>query len=520
MRDHAPFCRCCAAYKEWEGVLALLTVPEDPPDHTPPVTPTPKPTSPQADIPIHSLGNVESATLVLRGRAHEGLGDFPSAVECYKQALLCDVYCEEAWSHLTQHHALTEGEELALLDAMPFKSQCSVSEEEMLRLLYAESRQHLRKAAPSPASSAHLEPLLSSSDMLCGRANRHLQHLNIDACYELTSCLMERDPYHSAAILLHVACCVEKKKTEELFSLGHALVNSAPNSALSWYVVGCYYLSINKHQSTRKYLTKAITLQPNFGHAHIAFGLSFATEGEHDQAISAFSSAARTMKGSHLPLLYLGMEYHQTGVVETSTRFMKSAFDLCPHDPYLLQEIGYIIGSMGTYPKAERYFRQAVLQLQGMDPNMTLPAWGALYNNLGHVLRKQGKLDEALQAHHNALQLDRASPSSLTAIAFVHLLREEFASAIEHASQSLLHRRGDQFTLEVLHSAMQEVGGRPFLDPLPPDLSDINEGAELCEAKMVLRPHPQQQQQHNKEGKMVHRPHPQQQSEAVAMNTD
>lgn len=429
--------------------------------------------------------------MILKGRSHEGLGDLPSAVECYKQALSCDVYCEEALDRLSQHHVLTGEEERGLMAAMPFKAQCSILEEDMLRTLYARKLQHSSKNQPEPALSGAALPLANSLDVLYGIANRHLQLLNVEGCYEITSKILERDPYHSHTLLIHVVCCVEKRRLEELYSLGQALVNIAPNSALSWYVVGCYYLTISKHQSARKYLTKAITLEPNFGHAHIAFGHSFAAEGEHDQAISAFSKAARTMKGSHLPLLYLGKEYHQTGVMATSTRFMRSAFELAPHDPYLLQEIGYIIAGAGTYAKAENYFRLAVAQLQVMDPHLTLPAWEPLYNNLGHVFRKQGKLQEALEAHRNALQLDSTNPSTLTAIAFIQLLRGDIPCAIHNASQSLLLKRGDQFTLEVLHSAMLESSEQL---PRVPDLTAFNQeegGTGDCQEKMVLRPRPQ-----------------------------
>lgn len=444
-------------------------------------------TSPTDDLKISLLGNVESASLILKGNAHEKLGDLPSAVECYKQALSKDVYCVEALQRLSEHHTLKAEDEKALVESMPLKVQCSPSEAEMVQFLYLRQLCHSREATlPSP-KLADLQPLTSSVDVICSVANSHLKHLNLDACYQLTSSILERDPYHSHTLLLHVACCVQMNKFEVLFSLGHTLVNSAPNSALSWYVVGCYYMTINKHQNARKYFTKAVTLDPNFGHAHIAFGLSFAAEGEHDQAISAFSSAARIMRGSHLPLLYLGKEYHLNGVVPTSTRFMKSAFDLCPRDPCLLQEIGFIVAGMGAYPKAERYFRQAIAQLQEVDAHFTLPAWEPVYNNFGHVLRKQGKLDEALKAHHNALQLQPSNCSTLTAIAFVHLLREDYVKTVEYAHESLKVKREDQFTLEVLHTAMAEMSELPFVAATP-DLTSLRVSEQESGIKMILRP--------------------------------
>ncbi len=332
--------------------------------------------------------------------------------------------------------------------------------------------------------------LATNIDVRCGLAEEHFHRQNTDACYKITSEILDDDPYQARAVTLHTACCAQKNKYEELFSLGHRLVDSTPNSALSWYVVGCYYITIGKHQSARKYLTKSLTLDTNFGPAHIAFGLSFASEGEHDQAISAFSNAARVMRGSHLPLLYLGKEYYLTGAISTSTKFMKAAYDLAPNDPHLLHEIGHVVASIGAYDKAERYFKQALAQLAVVDTHLTLPAWEPVYTNLGHVLRKQGKYEEALSCHFNSLQLCPHNASILTAIAFLYLLQGKFDLVVEYANQSLRVKREDQFTLEVLHSAMIEAGGeRPeaWLHPSVPDLHDMDDELEPT-VKMILTP--------------------------------
>ena len=68
-------------------------------------------------------------------------------------------------------------------------------------------------------------------------------------------------------------------------------------------------------------------------------------------------------QGSHLPLLYLGREYFQTGSISTAVRFLCSARDIAPHDPVLVQEMGAIIAGAEDYVKAEKYFRLAIVQL-------------------------------------------------------------------------------------------------------------------------------------------------------------
>ena len=87
-------------------------------------------------------------------------------------------------------------------------------------------------------------------------------------------------------------------------------------------------------------------------------------------------------------------------------------------------------------------------------------------------------------------------------------------AVVEYANQSLMQRRGDQFTLEVLHAAMLESSEQPFT-AISPDLSIINEGSE-CEVKMILRPHHEGLES---KVKLVHRPRPQQ-PEETPMNTD
>lgn len=408
---------------------------------------------------MSSLGDLESAMLVLRATAHEKLGDLHSAIECYKQALTVDVFCEEALEKLCQYQTLTGKDEKTLLMSMPFNKQCSVEEEEALKFLYQQKLKHSRKSIHTVESQIpkSIQSLRSNADFLCDIADHHLDSLNIDACYDLTTLLLNSDPYHQSALLLHIACCVWKTSIEELFLLGHRLVNGFPNTPLAWYAVSCYYIAIQKHQIARKYLTKAIDLDPNFSPAHMAFGISLAVEGERDQAIAAFSIAARIMQGSHHPLMLLGREYYLTGAVSTSAKFMKSALAIAPNHPILLQEVGVMLYNNGEYTKAEKYFRLTVAQMQVIDPSVTLPAWEPVYNNLAHVLRKLQKFDEAIFMHECALQLCPNQPSSLTSIAFTYLLLGKCDKVVEYANHSLKLKREDQFTIEVLRTAVEDI---------------------------------------------------------------
>ena len=67
---------------------------------------------------------------------------------------------------------------------------------------------------------------------------------------------------------------------------------------VSWFAVGCYYLLVSKNEPARRYLSKATDLDRAFGPAWLAFGHSFASENEHDQAMAAYFKASHIMRGS------------------------------------------------------------------------------------------------------------------------------------------------------------------------------------------------------------------------------
>jgi len=372
------------------------------------------------------------------------------------------VYCVEALDKLCKYHSLSASEEKNLFLSLPFSKQCSSVEEQSLKAIYRRKFNHNLDKSETQLPE-NIQALESNTDMMCDIAGIYIDRMNIDACYRQTTSILEIDPYHQDAILHHIACCVHKSKPEVLFSIGHRLVNSLPSTPLAWYTVSCYYITLAKHQMARKYLNKCITLDNNFAPAHIAFGVSLALEGERDQAIAAFATAARIMQGSHTPLMLLGREYFLNGAISTSRKFMKSALAVSPHNPILLQEVGFLLFNTGEYSKAESYLRLAVAHLKSVDPGVTLTEWEAVYNNLGHVKRKLGKFEEALHMHECALQLSPKNPTTLTAIAFVYLLMGEFDKVMEFANQSLRLKREDHFTLEVLHIAMEEYAELPML---------------------------------------------------------
>ena len=103
---------------------------------------------------------------------------------------------------------------------------------------------------------------------------------------------------HTTTLPLHLACMSHLPHLRsKLFLLAHELVDRDPDSVISWYAVGLWYFSTEKWEESRRYFGKGLLLDNRFGPAWIAFAHSFALEGEHDQAITAYSTAQRHFQG-------------------------------------------------------------------------------------------------------------------------------------------------------------------------------------------------------------------------------
>ena len=143
-------------------------------------------------------------------------------------------------------------------------------------------------------------------------------------------------------------------------------------------------------------------MDPHFGPAWIGFAHTFAAEGEHDQAISAYSTAARLFQGTHLPQLFLGMQSLQNANMGLAREFLGVALSLCGTDPLVLNEMGVVLFHEGQMDKAIAHF-SAALQI-AEDIGAEANAYIATRINLGHAYRRADRFVEALECFDDVLR--------------------------------------------------------------------------------------------------------------------
>ncbi|KAJ5272441.1 hypothetical protein N7478_007566 [Penicillium angulare] len=392
----------------------------------------------------------EASMCFLRGLCFAKQNAFDRARDCYKDAVRIDVQCFEAFDQLMKNSLMSPTEELEFLESLDFDSVSSpdpsVTQEaaDFTKMLY--TTRLSKYSSPTILSNAtetlstHYN-LSQNPDILLSRAETLYTQCRFAEALELTSSILSTaqsndlastnssgSPTHNhlghapGIYPLHLACLYETGATNALFLLSHLLADHAPEEPYTYLAIGVYYLAVSKIAEARRFFSKASLLDPHSAAAWIGFAHTFAAEGEHDQAIAAYSTAARLFQGSHLPQLFLGMQHLALNNMSLAHEYLCAAFSMSTGsvpgpaptpgkplsvplggDPLVLNELGVVYYHQNNLTPAVDLFRQALALATSLhcEPG----AWVATRANLGHALRRMGNLREALREFDECLRV-------------------------------------------------------------------------------------------------------------------
>eukprot|EP00898_Chlorokybus_atmophyticus_P002261 jgi/Chlat1/3035/Chrsp206S03287 len=435
--------KCLEACREWDEAVTLLEADNDSSNGVGAMDADLSIQSPTFAIGTASSGiNLEAVTFLLKGRIHDSQENRPRALQCYKAALSKDPYCYEAFEHIINNHMISSKDEHQLLNSLAIKP-----EDQWLLLLY----KCKTKKYNQPSFEAEISTLESGVDC-CGvrvslkenpcvaayQADYLYHNGQYQLSYELTTRLLEKDPYDLMCLPVHLASAVELKQKNDL--------------AIAWFAVGCYYYCTQQFEAARRHFSKATSLEAMFLPAWIGFGHAFAAQEESDQAMAAYRTAARLFPGCHLPLLCIGMEYMRTLNANLAEQYLVQAHTVCQTDPLLYNELGVLAFRNQQFAEAEGYFRRAL----SLAPLPLGDAWEATIVNLAHALRKRKVYGEAVLWYEKALCLSPQRGSTLAALGYTCHLQGRLADAIEYYHSALSLVRDDTFTAEMLNSALYD----------------------------------------------------------------
>lgn len=410
----------------------------------------------------------EAGMCYLRGLCFAKQNAFDRAKDCYRDAVRIDIQCFEAFDQLMKNSLMSPGEEWDFLDSLnletlqpdPMDPNSAPEAADFVRNLYITrlSKYHRPDDFTSAIDTLSTHYRLSqNSDILLAKAEILSTSARHQPALTLTSAILDSDPYNFAAMPLHLSLLYQLKHTHALFALSHDLADSHPNEPTTWLAVGTYYLSTNRIPEARSYFSKASLMDPHFGPAWIGFAHTFAAEGESDQAIAAYSTAARLFQGTHLPQMFLGMQETALGNLTIAREYLTAAYDLCDRDPALLNEIGVVAYMEEDHDAACRHFE---LALTIAAENETPPSQTtATRLNLAHAHRRAGRLQESLDEFEEVIRLGLREASVFSAKGLVLLELDQAFDASVAFHEALAISPQDPIAGELLSKALMALEG-------------------------------------------------------------
>lgn len=390
----------------------------------------------EGSVPIESDGGIklESSMCFLRGKVYAAQNDFDRAKQCFKEAVLVDVKNFEAYRELVMKHLLTTDEEWELIDSLNFDSlgEDQILIQSLYTLELSKQINHERTIAAQTVLKKEYD-LAEDFDLICSEIDILFTECKFIQCSELCELTLKRDPLNPKILPIYISCLHELKSSNKLFLMSHELAEKDPKSCITWFCVATYYMVLDRIPEARKFFSKSSIIDPTFAPAWLGFAHTYALEGEQDQAISAYSTAARFFPGMSLPNLFLGMQYMASNTLSLAEEYFSLAYQSCPHDPVILNEIGVLKFKKGELHKAKRYLKKAAEFCRNLEHSSKTVI--SIQINLSHTYRKLGENQKAIKYLTNVLEDSESNAEIYCSLGFLYLKTNQLQKAID-----ILHR--------------------------------------------------------------------------------
>lgn len=425
-----------------------------------------------------------SSVCHLRGQIYLRLDEVAKAKESFMLALSLDVKNYDSFSALIDGNLLGADEQWDFVQALEFASQAgdepgAKDDFEWIRWMYTarlskQTAAMAQRAAHARQSLLRQHKMLGASpDVLLSLAEALYAGLRYDDAYAVTSHIMKLDPSYTLSLPIHIACMYYLPRLRPaLFLLAHQLTEADPESCEAWYAVGVWYASASRWAEARRYFSKSSLLDPRFAPSWIAFGHSFSLEGESDQAVTAYSTAARKFPFSGLPRLFIGMEHLLQGNKNLAVLFLESSAEELGDDPLCANERGVAAFLGGQIDEALGFFHAAIRAAEATQ--QPAGAWVHVHLNLGLAYNRLHRNDEARTSLLRVIESDPSCATAYIALGMCAQREGDLATAIDWYHEGLGIDPRDPVGTELLTMALEarlDQGLPPGLVP-PSEESD------------------------------------------------
>ncbi|XP_054168352.1 cell division cycle protein 27 homolog [Oppia nitens] len=154
----------------------------------------------------------------------------------------------------------------------------------------------------------------------------------------------------------------------ELSTLAQELNDYDKDSAQTWCVAGNCFSLQKEHETSIKFLQRAIQVDPDFAYAYTLLGHELAVTDEMDHAMSCFRNATRIDPRHYNAWYGIGMIYYKQEKFQLAELHYRKALDISPFSPVLMCHIGVVQHALKQSHKALETLERAI----DMDPKNAL----------------------------------------------------------------------------------------------------------------------------------------------------
>lgn len=244
-----------------------------------------------------------------------------------------------------------------------------------------------------------------------------LYHSPPNTSFEIASKLLKENPSSSRAIVAYISCCLNGNKKAALFTLAQRLSDTSPDSHVSMFAAGCHMILIGRSEAARSLLWASLRRSPSFAPAWLVYAISHWIDGDSRTALNIVLIAARAFPSMELLQLWAGRLNVECNEMPVALAHYKR----CKIDGYVMNEIGCVLLKCGRIDEA----------IEILDKAITVDDEVEYYINCAAAHRRANEFEESIEILLKAESKDPENINVELGLAFSLHLFEQLPEAIE-----------------------------------------------------------------------------------------
>lgn len=224
--------------------------------------------------------------------------------------------------------------------------------------------------------------------------NQYLQQGNMDEAFVQYNKALQLNPQGSRVRYKVGLLFLRRGLPDEALKEFQEILKKDEGYALAHEGMGQAFMQMGKYDEAEKNFHKALQLNPELWLSHNFLGMIYDRKLRFEDAIAHYEVAITIKPDQDIVLNNLGVSYYLKGEYEKSVEILLKALGAGSNlkNPKIYNNLGLVLGKLNRYEEALEAFKKA-----GDS--------AAAYNNLGYVYFLQGRYKEAATAFEKALEI-------------------------------------------------------------------------------------------------------------------